>query len=159
MPYINKRHFNKTRPDFAIYNPKKLESFFLKVVLSKKNILIVECIYKHPWVDGCTFNDHYLYPLLDNLSKKANKTIVLISDFNIDLLNVDTSEHVSTFLDDLDSNSLQHLILLPTRISNNSKTLIFCNIPSLLVKNAMSGNISSSISDNLSQFLILPVSF
>ena len=85
----------------------------------------------------CTFNDHYLNPLLDNLSQEASKTIVLLGDFNTDLLYFDTSEHVSTFLDDLQ-------ILLPTRISNNTKTLtdnIFCNIPNPLVKNAMSGNI------------------
>ena len=113
-------------------------------------------------MDICTFNDHYLNPLLDNLSKEANKTIVLLGDFNIDLLNFDTSEYVSTFLDDLASNSLQPQILLPTRISNNSKTLIdniFCNIPNPLVKSAMSGNISSSISDHLPQFFILPEFF
>ena len=57
-------------------------------------------------MDICTFNDHYLNPLLDNLSKEANKTIVLLGDFNIDLLNFDTSEYVSTFLDDLASNSI-----------------------------------------------------
>ena len=99
-----------------------------------------------------TFNNHYLNPLLDNLSKEANKTIVLLGDFNIDLLNFDTSEYVSTFLDDLASNSLQPQILLPTRISYNNKTLtdnIFCNIPNPLVKSGMSGNISSSISDHL----------
>ena len=91
-------------------------------------------------MDICTFNDHYLNPLLDNLSKEANKTIVLLGDFNIDLLNFDTSEYVSTFLDDLASNLLQPQILLPTRISNNSKTLIdniFCNIPNTLAKSAM----------------------
>ena len=65
-----------------------------------------------------------LNPLLDNLSKEVNKTIVLLSDFNIDLINFDTSEHVSIFLDDLASNSLQPQILLPNRISNNSKTLV-----------------------------------
>ena len=96
--------------------------------------------------------------MLDNLSKETNKTVVLLGDFNIDLLNFDTSEHVSTFLDDLASNSSQPQILLPTRISNNSKTLIyniFCNIPNTLVKSAMSGNISSGISDHLPQFFIL----
>ena len=41
--------------------------------------------------------------LLDNLSKETNKTIVLLDDFNNGLLNFDTSEHVSTFLDDLAS--------------------------------------------------------
>ena len=96
-------------------------------------------------MDLCTFSDDYLNPLLDTLSKEANKTIVLLGDFNIDLLNFDTSEHASTFLDDLASNSLQSQILLTARKSNNSKTLIdniFCNIATPLVKAAMSGNIS-----------------
>ena len=86
------------------FMPKKLESIF--VVLLKKNNLIVGRIHKHPCMDIWTFNDHYLNPLLDNLSKEANKTIVLLGDFNIDLLNFDTSEYVSTFLDDLASNSI-----------------------------------------------------
>ena len=37
-------------------------------------------------------NDHYLNPLLDNLSKEANKIIALLGDYNIDLFNFDTSE-------------------------------------------------------------------
>ena len=100
-------------------------------------------------MDICTFNDPYVNPLLDNISKKA---IVSIGDFKIDLLNFDKSEYVSTFLVDLASNSLQLQILLPTRISNYTKTLIdniFCNIPNPLVKSTMSANISSSISDHL----------
>ena len=86
-----------------------------------------------------------------------NKTIVLIGDFNIDLLNFDTSENVSIFLEDLASNSLHPQILLPTRIFHNSKTLIdiFCNIPSPLVKSPISGNISLSVSGHLPQFFIL----
>ena len=162
MLYINKRYYYKTHPDLAIYEPRKLESIFVEVVLPKKSNLIVGCINKYPYMDICTFHDHYLNPLLDNLSKKAKKTIVLLGDSNIDLLNFDTSEYVSTFLDDLASNSLQPQIPLPTRISNNSKTLIdsiFCNIPNPLVKSAITGNISSSISDHLPQFFILPEFF
>ena len=74
-------------------------------------------------MDIWTCNHHYLNPLSDNLSKEANKTIVLLGEFHIELLNFDTSEQVSTFPDDLASNSLQPQIFLPTRISNNSKTL------------------------------------
>ena len=57
-------------------------------------------------MDICTFNDHYFNPLLqkDNPSKEANKTIGLLGDFNIDQLNFDTSEHISTFLNGLSSN-------------------------------------------------------
>ena len=52
-------------------------------------------------MDICLDNDHYFNLLLDNLSKEAKKTIYLLVDFNNDLLHFDTSEHVSTFLDDL----------------------------------------------------------
>ena len=92
MLYINSRHSYQTRPELAIHKPKKLESIFFEAVLSKKSNFIVGCICKHPRMDLCTFNDHYLNPLLDNLSKEANKTIVLLGDFNIDLLNFDTLE-------------------------------------------------------------------
>ena len=73
--YINKRHSYKTRPDLAIYKPKKLESIFVEVVLPKKSNLIVGCIYKHPCMDICTFNDHYLNPLLNNLSRNPIKQL------------------------------------------------------------------------------------
>ena len=110
-------------------------------------------------MDICTFNYQYLDPVLSNLSNEANKTIVLLGDFNNDLLNFDTSVHVSTFLDDLATNSLQPWIFLPTRISKNSKTLIdniFCNIATLRVKTVMSEDCSSSILAQLPQFFILP---
>ena len=107
--FIKKSCSYKTRPDFAIYKLKNLESIFAEVVLPKECNLIVGCmdICLDICMDICTFNDHDLNPLLDNLTKEANKTIVLLGDFNIDPLNFDTSEHGSTFLDDLASNSLQ----------------------------------------------------
>ena len=138
MPFISQKNLN-----------------FVEVVLPKNSNLIVGCIYRHPCMNICTLNGHYLNPLLDNLFKEANKTIVLPGDFNIELLNL-------IHLDDLASHSLESQILLPTRIANNSKTLndnIFCNIPHPLLKSAMSGNISSSISDHLPQFYTLPEFF
>ena len=64
-------------------------------------------------MDISTFNDHYFNPQLDKLCKRANKTMVSLGGFNIKLINFDTSEHVSTFLDDLAFNSLQPQIFLP----------------------------------------------
>ena len=135
---LNKPHLNQLQEGLCYIF---IRDIFIKLVLtlpfiSQKNLnqlllalpresnLIAGCIYTHPCIDICIFNDHYLNPLLDNLSKEGSETIVLLGDFNTDLLNFDTSEHVSTFLDDLASNSLQPQILLPTSISNNSKTLI-----------------------------------
>ena len=60
------------------------------------------------------------------------------------------------FLDQMYPTSLVTHVTSPTRITSHSRTLID-NIFSMgISKNAMSGNIVTSISDPLSQFLFLP---
>ena len=71
-------------------------------------------------MDICTFNDHYLNPLLEKLLKENDKKNVPIGDFDIDLLKFDLSEHTNKFINDLSSNCMHPQILLPTRISGNS---------------------------------------
>ena len=162
--YIKKKHFYKTHLDLMIYKERKFESTFIEVIMSNKTNLIVVCIYRHGYTDSlcmdiCTFNDHYISLSLDNLSKEANKAIVLLGDFNIDLFNFNSSNYINTFFDNLASNSLQPQTFLPTRVCKNSKTLIdniFYNTPNPLAKSAISGNISFSISDHLQQFFLLP---
>ena len=59
----------------------------------------------------------------------------------------------------MSSNCLHPQIILPTRISGNSKAIIdnmFSNIAEPLIKNIASGNITFSISDHLPQFFFLP---
>ena len=160
--YINKKHSYKTCLNLMSYKAKNFESTFIEVTLPQKTNLIVGCICSHPCMDICTFNDHYLNHLLDKSSKETNENTVLLGDFNIDLLNFDTSNHVNTFLDDLASNSLQPQILLPARVCKNSKTLIdniFCNIPNPLVKRAISGNITFSLQIIIHSFCYRQISF
>ena len=141
----------------SFINQKNANLFLLKLLYLRKVTLLLD-VFRNIH-HTCSFNDHYLNRLLDNLSKGANKIIVLLGDFNIDLLNFDTSEQIITFLYDLNSNSLQLQILLPNRISKNSETLIdnvFCNILSPLIKSTISGNISSIMSDHLPHFFTIP---
>ena len=58
------------RPDLVIYEAKALELIFIEIILPKKSSIILGCIYKHPSMDICTFNDHYVNPLLEDLSKE-----------------------------------------------------------------------------------------
>ena len=102
------------------------------------------------------FNDHHVNLLLENLSKGQNKKIFLMGDFNIDLLSFDTSQHINEFIDNTASSSPQPQILQPTRIHKNHKTVtdnIFCNIPNFEIKNSVSGNITTILSDHFPQFL------
>ena len=100
------------------------------------------------------FNDDYLNELLDKLSKE-NKTIFLLGDFNINLLNYDIHPPTNEFLDSLSSHNFLPHILHPSRVTTNSKTLIdiFSNMD---VPSIISGNLTASISDHLPQFLVAP---
>ena len=136
-----------------------LNQYLLKSFFPKHQISLL--VYRHPNMDIESFNDKYLAPLLDKLSKESNKKTFLLGDFNIDLVKLDTSNKVSNFLDDLSSDFLLPQILLPTRVCNGSKTVIddiFCNIPKSN-ENAVSANLSSTFSDHLPQVFLLPQVF
>ena len=93
------------------------------------------------------FNTNYLNNLLDKVSKEQ-KSVFLLGDFNINLLNYHDHNPTNEFLDSLTSNSLVPYILQPTRLISHSKTLIdnmFSNIIS-----------AEAIFDHLTQFMIVP---
>ena len=84
-----------------------------------------------------------------------NKSIFIMGDFNINLLNCESHPESNDFLLMLNSFFLLPYILEPTRITERSATLtdnIFANTYAM---NAISGNLVSKISDHLPQFLIV----
>ena len=101
------------------------------------------------------FNDIYLTPLLKKITFE-NKNIFLTGDFNISLLNTETDEPTSSFLNNLASNLFIPHIILPTRITTRSKTLIDNIFSNSLNSSYISGNITTSSSDHLPQFLLIP---
>ena len=80
------------------------------------------------------FNTDFLSPLLQ-LVGRENKSIVLLGDFNINLLKY-----------------LLPQVILPTRITESSQTLIDNIFTTTFARNCISGNILHSISDHLPQF-------
>ena len=90
------------RNDLKINKSFELESTFIEICNPKKKNIIIGCIYKHPNMNINGFNDDYLNEPLDKLSKE-NKTIFLLGDFNINLLNNDIHPPTNEFLDSLSS--------------------------------------------------------
>ena len=66
---------------------------------------------------------NYLNKLLENISKEQ-KSVFLLGDFNVNLLNYNEHNQTKEFLDSLASNSFIPLILQPTRITRHSNTFI-----------------------------------
>ena len=121
--YISKEINYKTRDDLKIYKKKLLESKFIEVLSDSNKNAIVGCIYKHPGLTIQEFNFDFLYPLIDKLATE-NKNIVLLGDFNVDLLHYESNNPTREFLDLMFSASLTPQITVPIRLIVRSKTLI-----------------------------------
>ena len=83
--YISEKLHYKPRDDLLIYKPSLLESVFVEILCPGKSNIIVGCIYRHPSMSLSEFNDTYLAPLLSKISLE-NKTVLLLGDFNVDLI-------------------------------------------------------------------------
>ena len=101
------------------------------------------------------FIDEYLKPLTEKLISE-NKEVILLGDFNIDLLKWDSNKNVSDFLDIKYSTNLLPNITSPTRLTSRSQTLIDNIFSSVINDDCIAGNLISPISHQHAQFLILP---
>ena len=106
-------------------------------------------------MDLTNFNCNYLNQLLENISKEQ-KTIFLLGDFNVNLLNYNEHNQTNEFLDSL---LFIPLILQPTRINSHSKTLIDNIFSNVIDPDIISGNLTATISDHLPQFAMIPNMF
>ena len=116
---------------------------------------MIGCIYRHPCMHLKEFNDLFLKSLTERLTKENNKEVILMGDFNIDLIKSNSNANASEFLDVIYSSNLLPHITSPTQLTSRSHTLID-NIFSNINEECTSDNIINTISDHLGQFLITP---
>ena len=95
--YIANHLSYKCRNDLNIYKKNELESTFIEIVNPKKSNIIVGVIYRHPSMDLTDFNCNYLNQLLENISKEK-KSIFLLGDFNVNLLNYNEVLYIANHL-------------------------------------------------------------
>ena len=93
------------------------------------------------------FNSDYLTNLLDTLSSE-NRTLVLLGDFNADLLKYDQYSNISDFLDLMYSSLLLSHIFSSTHTTASSATLIDNIFTSNYNSSFVSRNLVNSLSDH-----------
>ena len=79
-----------------------------------------------------------------------------MEDFKIDLINYDSRNPTSQFLDDICSNSFFPYLKIPSCHTPRSKTFIDNIFHNNINEHTISGNLTTDISDHLAQFLITP---
>ena len=94
--YIANHLSYKCCDDRNIYKQNELESTFIEIANPRKPNIIVRVIYRHPSMDLADFNCNYLNKLLENTSKEQ-KSIFLLGDFNVNLLNYNEHNETNDF--------------------------------------------------------------
>ena len=93
--------------------------------------MIIGCVCKHPKREVSDFTNNYITPLLDKLSNE-NKDIMIMGDFNINLINCNDDKNTGSFLDTMFSQSfyltLQHPLGLQEILKHLSITSIITSL-------------------------------
>ena len=76
-----------------------IESTSVEIINKNDKNMVADCIYKHPKETVFNFLDNYLFPLLQKFSYES-KQIVIVGDFNINVLNYNRKKKkTENFLD------------------------------------------------------------
>ena len=131
-----------------------VESIFLDLKYNSTT-LTVGSVYRHPSGNISHFNES----LINCLSKFNDKNMFILGgDINIDLLKANISS-TQNYLDTMLSYNLFPSIIIPTRFTDRSTTLIdhiFIRLPKSKLNNMItSGNFITDISDHLCNFTII----
>ena len=137
--YIDKSLKYKLRKDLNLNKPNEIELTFIEIIETKKKNTVISCIYKHPKVPIKEFLNDNLQPLLIKLFFEKEE-VILMGDFNINLLNCNTEKYTSDYIDTLYSHSFYPSINSRTRINPTSKILIDDIFYNNVSNNIISGN-------------------
>ena len=128
--FINHRWNYVIREDLC-KNESYIECIFIEIpkgMTHHDNNVLIGSVYRPPNTDIQDFNQA-LQQIVCTIQRE-NKLAFMLGDYNVNLLNADNHSGTSTFLDIFYSSGFFPLITKPTRMQNQSFTLIdniFCN--------------------------------
>ena len=143
----------------SIFIPHVFESIFIKLKISKNRYMTIGNIYRPnsaPLASIVRFND-ILSELIDNLKKDftlQSDEITLIGDININLLQYLNHSETSNYVDILLNNELLPLIVLPSRVTHQSATVIDHIVTNIKDNVLDSGILLNNMSDHFPVFFI-----
>ena len=138
-------------------NANKTENMWFEVTKNKKKY-IMGGIYRHPNQSKKVFL-HCMDELLAVVASR-HLTCIIAGDINIDLTKCDVNSDTAEYIDMLISNNFMPLLVLPTRITCNTATLIdhiyyFDGADDKELITIKSGNLLEDITDHLPSYALI----
>lgn len=145
--YVNSAFVYKLRQDLCRMN-SFIECLFIEIVINIKTTIIIGSIYRPPNSDIVLFNSEVV-SILKIMDSEVGKLGILAGDFNLDLIKFESHEQTAEFLNNILSYSYYPTIRYPTRITDNSATLIDNIFLKASANKVSSAIVYSDISDHL----------
>ena len=155
--YVRKHLEYDIRKDLIKSEENTGEAIFAQITHDSHKKIVAGVIYRHH-TPIKSFVDNFVLDILAKVSKEKQKIWILLGDFNIDLLKIDSHEDSNYFYNILTSHGFRPLILQPTRVTLSSATLIDNIFINDMSASSIGGNLTSSISDHFPQFSSLDIS-
>ena len=132
------------------------ESVWLEIKNNRSQNILCGCIYRHTHNNSSSVDDFLEYMDI-SLAKvtQENKEVYICGDFNFDLLRLNVCNNNKKFFDLMCSYGLFHQITIPTRVTDNTATVIDNIYTNNVINKKQSGNIITDLSDHYSQFLCI----
>ena len=150
--YTKEDQLFTNRPDLTL-STDDFETLWVEMQNGSQRNMICGFIYRHPHGNMENFWD-FLNSTIEKIDGE-NKFYVILGDFNLDLLKLDSHPDTDNFLNTLESFNFQPHILQPTRITDHSQTLIDNIFFNSFEHLTLSGNIIYDRTDHLPNFLII----
>ena len=122
--YVNSRLDHHVRDDLSVIEDD-YETIWIEINNHKSKNLLCCCLYRYPSSDITNFNNH-ISSILQKVQKE-NKSLIIMGDFNINLVNYDSHPETNDFINLMVSHYLLPRILHQTRVTDHS-TMIIDNI-------------------------------
>lgn len=148
--YVDKSLNFKIIDEMTTVVDNLLECLSIEICKEKNKNLIVSCIYRAPDSSIELFSQW----MESVFSKISNKTVFVLGDWNIDILNPHNKNNITEFIDLMYSMSLIPKISRPSRIASNSATLIDNIFTNDIENNTISGLLINDITDHLPVFTV-----
>ena len=135
----------------------KVEDLWVEIVNEIGEKHIVSVIYRHPKGNIKIFTDHLEHSLSKIQNDKTIKHSILTGDYNIDLIKFESNDNTNEYLNTVIKNGFIPTILLPTRITSHTCTLIdhIHYLSRHSSTQVASGNLMTDMSDHFVNFIIL----
>ena len=144
--YVNKDiHFKKLE-NYSVAINELLEIVTIELQIQGCKNVIISCIYRTPGSNIEQFTE-YIETYMKSIN--SNKTLYMCGDFNIDLLKHNNHKNTKVFLEMMYSYGMLPLINKPTRVTENSATLIDNIFTNNCFKSHYNAILCTDLSDHL----------